>query len=78
MFRRIHRITPGVVLLAAGAFARNPVRVGPAQASVLHGLVCVDADLVLRRLAQHAQVVANLELPVVPFVDFDAVAIDAA
>ena len=69
VLRRIRRIAPGVELLPARAFARNPVRPGAAQAGVLDRFVRVDRDAVLRRRFQHPQVVAAHPLTFVPFAD---------
>ena len=64
---RIGGCRPGVVLLAAGALAGQPVRIGAAQAGVLDRLMTVDGDAMLRRGFQHADKMIHRVLAVVPF-----------
>ncbi|KAG1468123.1 hypothetical protein G6F57_012721 [Rhizopus arrhizus] len=66
MLGRVRWLAPGVVLHAARAFARDPVRVGAAQAGVLDRLMRVHRQVPARGLLYHLQVVAGHELPVVP------------
>ena len=63
---RIGRLPPGVVLHAARALAREPIRIGPAQAGVLDRFVRIDRQVPPGRFLHHLQVVARHELPVVP------------
>ena len=67
VFRRIRRITPGVVFHATRALARDPVRIRAPQTRVLDGLVRIHRDVALRRFLDHAQVMARLHLAVMPF-----------
>ena len=67
VFRRIRRIAPGVELLPARAFARNPVGIGATQAGVLDRFVRIDRDAMLRRILHHAQMMIAHPLAFMPF-----------
>ncbi len=68
MLGRVRRIAPGVVLHAARALARDPVRVRAPKARVLDRLVRIHGDVALRGLRHDLEVMARHELPVVPFI----------
>ena len=58
---------PGVVFLAAGAFAGHQIRIGAAEAGRLDRLVDVEHDVVLGRFFDHVLVMPDHVLAVVPF-----------
>ena len=68
---------PGVVLLAAGAFAGHQIRIRAAQAGRLHRFVHVEHDLVLGGLFDHVLMMPDHVLAVVPFADHLAGVVDA-
>ena len=76
MFRAIWWATPGIVLLAAGTFAGDPVWIGSAQTRVFDWLVTIDADMVFRSFCDAVQILAHHKLAVVPLVTGNAFVID--
>ena len=59
--------TPGVVFLAAGAFAGHQIRIGAAQAGRFHRLVDVEHDVVLGGFVDHLLMMPDHVLAIVPF-----------
>ena len=77
MFRAVWWATPSIVLLAAGTFAGDPVRIGSAQACVFNRLVGIDTDVVFRCFSDIVQILTDHKLAVVPLVTGNAFVIYA-